>query len=117
MAFDRECLGGFFQGAENTDELMGKILSEHDADLTGAAGIGYKMLLKTRRVGVDRCFKRQITKPAICLLVMPDMRIRSGTRVIMSIPKKIHGVIGQYLKKVKQKLARINILRRLLRKE
>jgi hypothetical protein len=35
MAFTKEFLNGFFQGTENADDLIGKILSEHDADITG----------------------------------------------------------------------------------
>jgi DNA repair exonuclease SbcCD ATPase subunit len=35
MAFDNQFLGTFFQGIENAEEQIGKIMSEHEADVTG----------------------------------------------------------------------------------
>jgi phenylalanyl-tRNA synthetase alpha subunit len=35
MAFDNQFLGTFFAGNENAEEQIGKIMSEHEADVTG----------------------------------------------------------------------------------
>ena len=35
MAFDNQFLGTFFEGVENAEERIGKIMSEHEADVTG----------------------------------------------------------------------------------
>jgi chromosome segregation ATPase len=35
MAFDNQFPGAFFEGAENAEERIGKIMSEHEADVTG----------------------------------------------------------------------------------
>jgi chromosome segregation ATPase len=35
MAFDNQFLGTFFEGIENAEERIGKIMTEHEADVTG----------------------------------------------------------------------------------